>query len=201
MKKALIIILVISLLFSACGKKGVQYDPKIKIAGAKGYSSIANITINGNKGISKYVVKQYCVYPDKLRVETIEPDFLKNKVVVRNNGIWRVYHPLIKQVLTISKLMDDDELILMGIVQKSMFISGDAKISETTFFGEKCISISCNIAHGNRYRKTAILYIDISKNLPIGMEILGDNGNKSVEIKYTDFVYNGDFSDSLFNLK
>jgi outer membrane lipoprotein-sorting protein len=186
---------------TSCKKNEGYGDIKNKIAGAKGYRSIAEITIYGNKGISKYKVKQYCIYPDKLRVETLEPDFLKNKVVIRNNNMWKIYHPLINQVLIISKLMDEDEIILMGIIQKQMFVSDSSIISHSTYCGEKCITIKSNIPNGNKYRKTVVLYVEGKNALPLGMDILDDNGNKKVEIKYIDFIYSGNFSDSLFNLK
>lgn len=190
------------IIFTLCScKSSNNTDVKGKITGARGYSSMAEITVNGNKGVSKYKVKQYILYPDKLRIETLEPYFLKNKVLVRNEGIWKIYHPLINQTLTVSKLMEDDELILMGVFQKSLFDGKDALVADGKFNGEECYSIKTAIPKGNRFRSTAVLYIDTKNNLPIGMEILDSNGEKKIEVRYIDFQYSSRFDASLFVIK
>jgi len=188
-------------MFTACKNGKRLVDIKANIAEVKSYSSTADITIYGNKALSNYRVKQYCIYPDKLRIETLQPDFLRNKVVVKNGDEWKIYHPLINQILEMSKLMEEDELILMGIIHKDLFTSSSSTVSDNEFEGKKCICIKSIIPSGNQYRKTAVLYIDEDKKIPMGMDILDDKGNKKIEIKYSEYKSNEVFSDKLFDLK
>lgn len=201
MKKICIVIIIISVLFGSCKKGNELYDARNILATAKGYISIADITINGNKATSSYKVKQYCVYPDKLRVETIEPEYLKNKVVVHNDKRWKIYHPLINQTLIISKLMDSDEVILMGMIEKNIFLNDKTKLYDSVYEGIKCATMHIDIPNGNRFRKTAILYLDIKNGIPIAMELLDARGDLKVGIKYSHFTYNGNINEDLFNLK
>lgn len=200
LKKILICIFLMGTLFCACKKSNTVEDVKDRIAKAKAYTSTAEMTVTNNKGSSNYKVKQYCIYQEKLRIETLQPEFLKNKVLVKNNGSWKIYHPLVKQILSMSKLMEDDELILMGVMQRDLFTTKEAKVSYETYNDVKCACITSDILKGNKYRKTAKLYVELDENIPISMEIFDDTGTKRVEVKYIDFTYKDTLDDKLFSL-
>lgn len=201
MKKASILIFFLIFLFSACENSINNGNIQEKLQGVRGYSATADITVKGNKGTSFYKVKQYCIYPNKLRIETLEPDFLKGKVITKADDKWNIYHPLIKESISVTKLMEDDEIILMGVFQRDLFTNSNLKISKTKYQGMDCYEIKSPLPKGNRYRSTAVLYISEEKEIPIGMIIYDSNGNVAIEIKYTDFTFNHNFQDTLFNIK
>ncbi|SKA87962.1 Outer membrane lipoprotein-sorting protein [Caloramator quimbayensis] len=166
----------------------------------KSYSTSAHITVYGNKGIGEYEVKQYCVFPDKFRVETIEPLFLKGKVTVFNDGKWKVYHPLIDKYFEIENLRNIDQIVYLGIIQKDLFVSSDSKYKFENKDDKDFIMISCRIPKESEYGKFAVLYLNKDNFNPVMMEIIDNSQNVKVRVNYNDFEYNKDFDDSLFKL-
>lgn len=200
MKKMLLMIILVIIL-SSCKKNDDIYNVNKKISNMLSYSASAEIMINGNKGISEYKVKQYYSEPSKLRIETIEPGFLKGKTIVYNGEKWQIYHPLINSNLQIERLRDDDELIYLGVIQKNMIAWENVEYKYASRNGIEYVAIKCNIPGGNEYRRSAILYITRKEYYPEFMEILDDRSAIKITVKYNDFEYNTKLDDELFQLK
>jgi outer membrane lipoprotein-sorting protein len=201
LKKKYLIILFIFITLGGCKSKNSLYDTSKIIFEAKNYSAVADITINGNKGISKYKIKQYYIQPNKLRLETLEPSFLKGKVIVLYENKWKVYHPLINDSFEIPQPKDDDALILMGVIDKSDFINKSAEFYNSVYKNVNCVCIKSIIQGGNKFRYSAILYINEKSKLPMGMTILDEKGEINIEIVYSEFKLNGELKSSLFMLE
>lgn len=201
MKKRFLFLLCIFIILGGCKSKNTLYDTSKIVFEARSYSAIADITINGNKGISKYKVKQYFVEPDKLRLETLEPNYLRGKIVVLYENKWKVHHPLINNSFEILRPKDDDALILMGVIEKHVFIGEASKLYNTVFRNVNCVGIKSVVPGGNKLRANTILYINEKSKLPMGMTILDDKGNINIEILYSEFKYDQNFDNALFKLK
>ena len=201
MKKRIIVLVVMIIFLISCKSSKDINDISKEVFKSKGYSAVADITVTGNKGISKYKVKQYYLNPDKLRIETIEPDFLKNKILILSQGKWKIHHPLINQNLEISELKGEDTFIFMGVIQKNTFTGKDSRSTSCTFKDRKCIMLKSTIPGGNRFRHEAALYIDENAKVPLAMDILDDEGTIRIEVKYSNFIYKEEFKDSLFTLE
>jgi len=198
--RRLSIVIIIVLLLPSCNKKDDIYNVNKKISNMLSYSAVAEISINGNKGISEYKVKQFYIEPDKIRIETIEPEFLKGKVIVYNGEGWEIYHPLINSKLHIENLRSEDELIYLGMLQKSIAAFEDVKYEYVTREGIEYVAIKCNIPGGNDYRRSAVLYVTRSGYYPEFMEILDNRENIKIRVKYFDFEYNSKLEEELFRL-
>lgn len=199
--KKILLMLIVFLLLSSCKKDDDIYNVNKKISNMLSYSANVELTISGNKGISEYKVKQYYCEPNKLRIETIEPGFLKGKIMTYNGDRWNIYHPLISSTIQIEKLKDDDELIYFGIIQKSMIAWEGVDYNYTSKNGIEYVTIKCNIPGGNEYRRSAVLYMTRKEYYPEFMEILDDNSDIKITVRYYDFEYNCELEDSLFQLK
>lgn len=199
--KKITITIILFLLLSSCKKNDDIYNVNKKISNMLSYSANAEIVINGNKGISEYKVKQFFNEPNKIRIETIEPEFLKGKIIVHDGEKWGIYHPLINSNLQIEKLKDDDEFIYLGIIQKSMAAWEDVEYKYASRNGVEYIAIKCNIPGGNEYRRSAVLYVTRNGYYPEFMEILDNKEDIKITIKYYDFEYNSKLPDELFQLK
>lgn len=195
-----VFILLIFLLSSCSNKKEDTYDAHKKLANMKSYSATAEVTVYSNKGNTTYKVKQFYVVPNKLRVETLEPDFLKGKVVVYNGQKWRIHHPLINQTMDVNELKDGESFIYLGIIQNSIMSSEDAKYSHVKKYDADYIEVKSTIPGGNKYRRSVALYLKEDEYYPEIMEIFDDNNKVSVSVKYSDFEYNRETNDSLFKL-
>lgn len=199
--RKLSIIIILVLILPSCSKNDDIYNVNKKISNMMSYSASAEISIDGNKGKSEYKVKQYYVEPDKVRIETIEPEFLKGKVIVCNGGKWEIYHPLINSKLQIEKLRREDELIYLGMLQKSIAAFEGAEFEYVTRDDIEYVAIRCNIPGGNEYRRSAVLYITRNGYCPEFMEILDDNDDTKIKVKYYEFEYNIKLPEGLFELK
>jgi outer membrane lipoprotein-sorting protein len=199
--KKILLMLILFLLLSSCKKDDDIYNVNKKISNMLSYSANVELVINGNKGASEYKVKQYYCEPNKLRIETIEPGFLKGKIMAYNGTKWKIYHPLISSTIQIEKLKDDDELIYLGIIQKKMIAGEGVDYNYTSKNGIEYVTIRCNIPGGNEYRRSAVLYMTRKEYYPEFMEILDDRSDIKITVRYYDFEYNCKLEDSLFQLQ
>lgn len=199
--KKIFLMLSMLLLLSSCKKDDDIYNVNKKISNMQSYSASVELAIIGNKGTSEYKVKQYYSEPDKLKIETIEPEFLKGKIMVYNGERWKTYNPLISSTLETEKLKDDEELIYLGIIQKKIIAWEGVDYGYASRNGVEYITIKCNIPGGNEYRRSAVLYVNRKGYYPENMEILDDNKDIKISVRYYDFKYNCELKDSLFQLE
>lgn len=200
MKRILLIIIPI-LLLSSCKKNDDIYNVNKKISNMASYSANAEIEVNSNKGVSVYKVRQYYCEPDKLRIETIEPEFLKGKIMTYDGLQWKIYHPMIGSTFQVKKLQDDDEFIYLGIIQKNMITLEDVEFKYISRNGVEYVAVKCNIPGGNEYRRMAVLYITRKEYCPEFLEILDEKEDIKVTVRFYDFDYNSKLEDSLFRLE
>jgi outer membrane lipoprotein-sorting protein len=201
-KKLLPAVLILFLFFiSGCGNKDAVNNANKKLSEMKSYKAGAEISITGNKGNSVYKVTQYYAEPNKLRIETIEPSFIRGKIVVCDGKKWRVYNPLISMSFEMDSLKEADQLTYLGIVQKNIFLKEDSTAKLYDKGGEKYVVIKAKMPDESIYRKTAVLYLSEKTLFPAMMEILDDKNNPVVVVKYTSFQYNPKFDDDMFAIK
>jgi outer membrane lipoprotein-sorting protein len=201
LKKLLLITAAFLFILCSCGKRDDLYEANKKMSEMKSYSAKAEMMVNGNKGSSSFKFKQFYIEPDRLRIETLEPEFLNGKVLSFNGSKWKVYHPMIKQTFEISNPKDYDEFVYQGILQKSIMIGEDSKYEYSAKNGVDYIKISASMPNGNEYRKNAAIYLSKDDYLPQIMEIYNEKGDLVVQIKYSEFKYNEQIKDELFTLK
>lgn len=199
--KKIILMIILVVLLSACKRNDDIYNVNKKMSNMLSYRANAEIFIKGNRGMAEYKVRQYYSEPDKLRIETLEPEFLKGKIIVYSGGKWSIYHPLINNKLQVEKLLDDDELIYLGIIQKDMVAGENTEYNYASRNGIEYIAIKCNIPGGNEYSKSSVLYFTKKGYYPEFMEILDDKEDIRVTVRYYDFEYNSELKDSLFQLE
>jgi outer membrane lipoprotein-sorting protein len=107
---------------------------------------------------------------------------------------------MINSTLEVQKLKDDDELIYLGVLQKSMMQWENVQFKTITKDGIEYIQVKCNLPHGNEYRRSAALYISKAGYCPEYMEILDESSDVRVLVRYYDFEYNSELKDSLFKI-
>lgn len=185
----------------SCGDKGECYDSHKKIMEMKSYTSDAIVTVQGNKASSTYKVKHTVEEPSNIKIETIEPKELKGKVVVYSSNKWKVYHPLIEDIVEFDALRDLDEVIYMGVIQKQFLMSEDLKEKNIEKQGKKCIEFSATLPNSNDNRKYAKLYITEKDSTPLMLEIYDQDDKVAVEVKYSNFKYNPSINKKDFTLK
>ena len=200
--KKLLLPIIILLFFTSCGKKPEDdfYKVHKKITAMKSYTATAEITVYGNKGVSNYKMNQYWLGPNKIKLETTEPSFLKGKTLVYDGQKWKVNHPQLNESYEINSLSSDDQMVYIGVLQGSILSGEDTKYKYINRNGNDYIEVKATLQGGNEYRKTIVLLVNKKDYYPDYMEILDDKGTVRVRVRYVDFVYNGELQDSLFNI-
>jgi len=189
------------MLLTSCSGRNENYNANKKIAEMKTYKAKAEIIVYGTKENAKYLVNQYYKADDKFRIETIEPEFLKGKIMVYNGKRCAIYHPLIDQTIEINGDEDDNRFTNLGIIQKGVLAGEKAEYNAIKRDGMEYIQVKCIISDGNKYRKYAILYLEKEGYIPKILEILDEKEKVVVLIKYSSFDYNCSVDDSLFKLQ
>lgn len=199
--KRIAFIILMSMLLTSCSGKNENYNANKKIAEMTTYKARAEIIVYGTKENAKYLVNQYYKADDKFRIETIEPEFLKGKIMVYNGKRCAIYHPLIDQTIEINGDKDDNRFTNLGIIQKGVLAGEKTEYNAIKRDGMEYIQVKCTISDGNKYRKYAILYLEKEGYIPKILEILDEKEKVVVLIKYSSFDYNCSVDDSLFKLQ
>jgi outer membrane lipoprotein-sorting protein len=169
------------------------------LAGLETYTATAEIIVRGNKLIGTYKIRQYFKYPDKYRLEVIEPTDKTGKVTLYDGErIW-IHHPQINQTFTMEGYKEVEESSMFPGYFARKLLTGETASYDLKRIGpEEYVVIKVDIPGGNNYRKTQVLYIDKSSMLPARMEILNSDGEAAVTVYYRDFIPNPRLDDNLF---
>ncbi|KRQ87131.1 Outer-membrane lipoprotein carrier protein [Caloramator mitchellensis] len=197
MKYRLLIVLLLVLILG-CSKKTEYDNAKAKLEKLKSYEALVEVDIYGNKGVSHYKTQQFFMEPNLIRIETISPSFLKGKILIFDGNKYYIFHPIINQKYSIEKVKDDDAFIFMGIIDKRIFLTQDAKYSYKKIDEKEYISIKVNLEESSPYRKYAEIYVDKETLLPKILVLYDDKENLRVNINFTEFKYNKAIDDKLF---
>ena len=193
-----ILLLLLFIFLIGCSKKSEFEDVKSKLEKLKSYEAMVEVDIYGNKGISHYKIHQFFKEPNFVRIETISPSFLKGKILTFDGNKYYIFHPIINQKYSIEKIKDDDAIIFMGIIDKRIFLSQDAKYSTKRIDDKEYITIKVSIEESTPYRKYAEIYFDKEELLPKILVLYDDKENLRVNINFTEFKYNKTIDEGLF---
>ena len=163
------------------------------------YRSEVEIEIYGNKGTSKYRQLQFYKFPDKVRIETLEPEFLKGKIMILNNGKLEIFHPLINQRFE-GDLQTEQTFIHLGIIQNSFIKDKDYKTSHCVVDGLDAIKLRIKIEGDNIYKHEAVVYFTKKDIRPLYFEIYDNSGTLRYRAKFINFECNKDIKDDVFTL-
>lgn len=202
MKKHILFILSLILMLSASScilkKKDKTVDDYLK--NLNSYKAEVEVEIFSNKGTSQYRLIQFFKNPDKLRVETLEPDFLKGKVMVLKDGKFQIFHPLINQKYE-GDCEKEDTLIHLGIIQSSIVNSKEYETSHCILDETECIKLRTKIEGDNIYKHEGVVYFTKQDIKPLYFEIYDNSGTLRYRAKYINFEYNKEISDDVFTIR
>ncbi|MEF9952539.1 MAG: hypothetical protein RSA01_06795 [Clostridium sp.] len=197
--KILISVLTVCFLVS-CSGEGECYNAHKKLMEMKSYTADVVINVNGNRSKSTYKAKQTFMEPNYIKIETIEPKELNGKKIVYNGDKWKVYHPLIKDIVEFTSLKSIDEVMYMGIIHKSFIMSDNIKERNVEKNGTGCIEFKAPLPNGNDHRSYAKLYVNKSSNKPILLEVYNKEDKVTFDVQYLNFEYNSPVDKDQFKL-
>lgn len=198
MKIKYITVILLMLIFSSCSHKG-NGDIRSRLMEMNSYEAEAEILVYGDNTETRYLTKQYCKYPDKLRLEIVEPSFLSGQVIVYNSGKCTIYNPSINMEISYENLRKEEDYISAGFLLKTIGEINNSQCVRDTIDGIEYTVIKGSVPNGNEYRSKVAVYFEGMGETPSYMDIMDSQGRIRVKIRYIKFRYNAEMKEDMFN--
>ncbi len=190
---------VIILAVSGCnGSAKADSFPSIqkKLFELKSFKSTVEMTIYNNKNTTRYVIKQFYLYPGKSRVEVVSPEHLRGLTAVSNGRYVAVVNP---DAGANSSYSADNLAVLTGNnTFLTEFFSNYVKSEDSRVnINNNKYTLSTIISNGNAYMDRATLIVNAAGQ-PESLEILDSKGETKMILIYKEFVMNPKLDMNLF---
>jgi outer membrane lipoprotein-sorting protein len=191
--------------FTGCGviksKKNFE-EVSRRLLALSAYTCDVVMRVTNNKSTMEYKLKHYYKSPDKYRVEVLAPKELEGQVTIYNGNKSYIYHPRINQYLVTENFSGSVEYnTFIGSFMNHIRKTDNIRISSEKD-GEKLLYVlEFEVPEPNNYMRFEKLWLDAETAVPVKAEIYGDDGKTSVEVYYSNFVYNPDLKDGDFEIK
>ncbi len=165
------------------------------------------MTITSNKTVKHYVMYQYYKFPNKYRLEILEPGEIEGLVTVYSGNDVETIYPQIKGKFTLPNYhpIDKSYMFLPGFFEayyKSEQTSLVTKIlTDSDEIPGQVTVLSADIPGNNMYRFSQSIWIDTETLLPMKMEIYDLNNKPMISIIYDEIAFNVELEDKMFDVQ
>lgn len=190
---SMLIISIILILFFIINYKTQKFGNNISkssndiaryILNISSYEADLEVTIESNKNTNKYKMKQLYSKPNIIKQIVKEPQNLENLTIIYDGNNMRLENTN----LSLSKVYEDYKYISQNTLWLSTFI--DNFNDKSKIYDKKNEVIIENNTIYNNYNVKQILYVDKNKCIPTKLEILDNNKNVKIYIKYNEIRLN-----------
>lgn len=206
LKKSLVYCFIfITILSVGCVKEKtdeeIYNDIQETIVNMKSYSCVADITVTGNMAPQSYKMSHMFKAPDRCLIRVIEPNYIEGKTTIYNGKKTMVKQPKINQSWELNSFSNTPEAnaflgsFIYGLSNRESLVLERESVME-----EECLVINTVLNGDNYYFKSAKLWMNLKKHHPVKLQIFDKENVLRVDIKYSDFKFNVDLEDGLFEL-
>lgn len=198
MKKGISVLLTGILMISLTACSG-DVSGKItkRYQNLESYTATAVVTVNGNKGLSVYEMKQSYKAPDTYRLEVVKPHRLKGTVsLLKGKDLWLRSGESSAIPLELEPLKEETDFLFLSSFMREFF--NQEPIPELTQGADETILLTAPVKNPNRYRFHQNLVFDGKSLLPKTMITYDKDGNEAVRVEYRDFVRNASIDEKSF---
>ena len=182
----------------------VSKEEKIikKLKGLNSYSCNAIVKVKNNKSIMKYELKHYYKKNIGFRLEVAKPEDLKGQILIYKANEVFLYNPVSNNVLAIddSNGMFGYHTILGTFLQYYDEHNVD-EIKDENYKNFECFTYRFTLTNSNIYMYQVRCFVNKENGLPVKMDILDKDGNKTTEVEYVDFALNPRIDNEIFELE
>ncbi|NLY45269.1 MAG: hypothetical protein GX053_04680 [Tissierella sp.] len=189
----LLIIVLTSILFVSCtSDKSTKTIEKLNklYNESNGYETILEMKIINDDKESIYKMKEKYSHDHTISLEILEPKESQGIIIEYKDDKIFLNHASIRQSISLKAVKNFDK----GILLANFFDNLDLVqfIEEKELDGKDYFVIEFSPEDTNKYNTQRLIYLT-KKNLdPYLMEIMDENGNVRVKIKYEEFKYTED---------
>ncbi len=200
-KRIIIIFLGCIFLFGCSSTVGKEEKIIKKLKDINSYTCNVTVKAKNNKSVMEYELKHYYKKNTGFRVEVIKPKELKGQILIYTANKFLSYNPASDNTLSV----DDSNEIFGYHMLLGTFLQyyNEYNIEETkseSYKDFKCYTYRLTLANSNTYMNQVKCYVNKENGLPVKMDILDKDGNKTTEVEYTDFVWNPKIDTEIFEL-
>ena len=148
------------------------------------YEAELEVTIESNKTINKYKLKQLYCKPNFIKQIVKQPTNIENLTIVYDGDNMKIENTN----LSLSQIYENYKYINENTLWLNSFINNYNENSKS-YENENEFILENNNKY-NQYNVKQVLYIDKSKKIPTKMEVYDNNKNTKVYIKYNEIKLN-----------
>lgn len=207
MKKVVAALISCALLFclSACGKEEPMTEMEAiqkELIEMEGYSCTAELTRTSNKGQNTYGTKQYYKSTGEYRLELTSPENAAGNYTVYDGSRIGQYNPRLdsKIIRDVPESQHRNELFL-GQFVKNYMQSEDVTVETAALDETKCAVLEAVIPGNDAAVSTEKLWVDRESLLPVRFVIYDAKGEERYRMDYSEFVFNPEFEEGLFDIQ
>ena len=203
-RKVISMLIIVCIFFSGCTfiKPKRSFEEVSKgLLKLETYTCDVTMRVTNNKSVMEYKLRHYYKSPDKYKVVVLGPKELEGQVTIYNGSSSYIYHPGINQYLITENFSDSMEYnAFIGSFMNHIRKTDDIKISSEKEGETELIVVEFEVPQPNNYMQREKIWLDAEEIVPVKAEIYGKDGKSSVELRYSNFVYNPGLKDGDFEI-
>ena len=202
--KVLLIFLIVGVFLSGCNHKTAKNTEDVQklLMKLKTYRCDVVFAVTNNLSTNVYKAKHMYKFPDKYRIEIVEPSELNGQTTIYNGGIAYIYHPTLNTYLITENFNNSLEFSsFIGAFIESFKNNGGAGFKLESFQDKQCYVLEMPIKGENPYRAFEKIWIDAERIIPVKAEILDKHNKVSAQVLYENFEENPKLEDSIFQIQ
>ena len=163
-------------------KEEVYKEFQKKIVTMSSYKCVAEIEASGNKSSHKYVFIHSYAKPDYYKLEVVEPQNLKGKIMEYKGDKIIISNPDIEDKIELPNTEDNRQYAFIGDFIKNYIQNEEVNIK----LSNNSLILETTIPGDNEYFNKQILYVNKDTKDPEKMEILNAKGKTIFPVKYKE---------------
>lgn len=201
-RRLLLIFLIAAALLSACAPKAQKKPEDVQkfLMNLRSYKCDVVLAVTNNRSTNVYKQTHLYKYPDKYRIEMIEPNDLKGQTTIYNGEKAYIFHPQLNTYLETQNFSSTAAYSsFIGSFVEQFKNNGGARFNMEEFRDRPCFVLELPLEGKNSYRAVEKIWIDGESILPVKAEILDKDKNVSVQVLYENFEANPKLEENLFS--
>ncbi len=167
----------------------------------KSYQSKITMKITSNKTIKEYKMNQYYKYPNKYRLDVIEPDEIKGLVTYYSgSGVSMVYPEVGGKFTLMDYTPVDKTYIFIPDFFSAYYKSEQTSVYTINMDKNRYTILKTSIAGLNMYRNSESLWIDNKTFLPAKLLVYDLKGNAVITVIFETIKLNTEINDMIFEV-
>ncbi|MDD3839128.1 MAG: outer-membrane lipoprotein carrier protein LolA [Clostridia bacterium] len=179
----------------------IMLDVQKYINDVENYYCEVDVIYRRKVSVDRYKMKQWYYFPDKYRIEIIQPEVLKGKLTICDGNRILIYHPYIDEEYLIDyQRGHENERLFLGNFAQHFMDTEQVDMELTESNQSEYMVLRCTIPGQDKNFSSQRLWFDLQKDVPSKLEIIDNEDQPSITIIYNQIQVNIEMNDELFDI-